>query len=326
MDETRRSIHQFALAASVSLLAGAPVFAADAYPVKPIRLIVPFAPGGGNDTLARLIGQTISGPLGQAVIIENKPGAGGAVGAEQAARAAADGYTVFLGGVGSHAVNPTINPKLGYDPIKDFAPIVLIASAPMVLAVHPSVPVNSIKELIAYAHANPGKLNFSSNGNGSSSQLAAVIFNSMAKTDMVHVPYKGLSPALVDLVSGKVDLMFSSVVAIMPMVQAGKLKALGVTSPKRLPAFPQIPTIASQGLPGYESGSWYGILAPAGTPADVVARLNSEINKAIQDPQVRAKLTEEGAEPVGGTPADFTQQIRAELARLSAFAKDIKVE
>jgi tripartite-type tricarboxylate transporter receptor subunit TctC len=196
----------------------------------------------------------------------------------------------------------------------------------MVLAVNPTVPVSSVKQLIAYAKANSGKLNFASNGNGSSSQLAAVIFNSMAGTDMVHVPYKGLSPALVDLVSAKVDLMFSSVVAIMPQVQAGKLKALGVTSPKRLAGYPQIPTIAEQGLAGYESGSWYGILAPAHTPEAVVARLNAEINKAIQDPAVASKLAEDGAEAVGGPPQVFADQIASELKRLKRFAKDIKVD
>jgi tripartite-type tricarboxylate transporter receptor subunit TctC len=287
---------------------------------------VPFSPGGGNDTVARVIGQTISGPLGQQVVVDNKPGAGGSLGAEIAARAPADGYTLFLGGVGSHALNPTINPRLRYDPLKDFVPVAWIASAPMVLAVHPSVPAQNVRQLIDYAKKNPGKLNFASNGNGSSSQLAAVIFNTMAGTEMTHVPYKGLSPAMVDLLSGTVQLMFSSSVAIMPSVQAGKLRVLGVTSERRMPTLPQVPTIAEEGLAGYETGSWYGILAPAGTPADVVTRLNAEINKTLQNAEVRAKLTFEGAEPEGGTPQAFGDHIRAELRRMGQYAKSIKVD
>jgi tripartite-type tricarboxylate transporter receptor subunit TctC len=301
-------------------------WAADNYPTRPITLIVPFAPGGGNDTVARVIGQTMSGPLGQQVVVDNKPGAGGALGAEIAARAPALGYTLFLGGVGSHALNPTINPKLSYDPVKDFVPIAWLATAPMVLAVHPSVPANTVQQLIDYAKKNPGKLNFASNGNGSSSQLAAVIFNTMAGTEMVHVPYKGLGPATMDLLSGTVQLMFSSTVAIMPNVQTGKLKVLGVTSPKRLATLPNVQTISEQGLAGYETGSWYGIFAPAGTPAEVVQRLNTEINKALQNPEVRLKLTHEGAEPVGGTPQAFGEHLRAELKRMAQVARSIKMD
>ncbi len=300
--------------------------AADAWPTKPITLIVPFSPGGGNDTVARVIAQTISGPLGQQVLVDNKPGAGGALGAELAARAPADGHTLFLGGVGSHALNPIINPKLRYDPVKDFAPITWVASAPMVLAVHPGVPARSIRQLIDYAKKNRGKLNYASNGNGSSSQLAAVMFNTLAGLDMVHVPYKGLAPAMHDLLSGQVQIMFSSSVAIMPSVQAGKLKVLGVTSAKRMPNLPGVPTIAEEGLAGYETGSWYGILAPAATPAEVVNRLNAEINKALQNPEVRAKLTNEGAEPEGGTPKEFADHIRLELRRMTQYAKSIRVD
>jgi tripartite-type tricarboxylate transporter receptor subunit TctC len=303
-----------------------PAHGADAWPTKPITLIVPFAPGGGNDTVARVIGQHIAGPLGQPIVVDNKPGAGGSLGAELAAHAPADGYTLFLGGVGSHALNPTVNPKLRYDPVKDFAPVAWLASAPMVLAVHPSVPANNVRELIAYAKKNPGRLNFASNGNGSSSQLAAVIFDNMAGIEMVHVPYKGLAPALQDLLAGTVQVMFSSSVAIMPSVQAGKLRVLGVTSPQRMPTLPKLPTIAEQGLAGYQTGSWYGILAPAGTPPAVVARLNAEIDKALADPAVRATLINDGAEPVGGTPQDFGDHIRAELKRIGQYAKSIKVE
>ena len=324
--QRRRLLFSMAAAAWLAALPALPAFAQDAYPVKPITLIVPFAAGGGNDTVARTLGQAIASPLGQPVVVDNKPGAGGSLGAGNAARAPADGYTLFLGGVGSHALNPTVNPKIGYDPVKDFAPVAWIASAPMVLAVNPSVPANTVKELIAYAKKNPGKLNYASNGNGSSSQLAAVIFNSMAGTDMVHVPYKGLSPAVVDLLSGTVQLMFSSSVAIMPHVQSGKLKVLGVTSEKRMASLPNVPTISAEGLTGYETGSWYGILAPAGTPAAVVERLNAEINKALREPGLRARLASEGADPVGGSPRDFADHIRAELGRMQKYAKDIKVD
>ena len=311
---------------SAALVVQPTAIAADAYPTKPIRLIVPFAPGGGNDSVARIIGQTISIPLGQPVVIENRPGAGGSLGADLAAKAPADGYTLFLGGVGSHALNPSINRNLPYDPVKDFAPITWIASAPMALVAHPSVPANSVAQLIDHARKNPNKLNFASNGNGSSSQLAAVMFNTMAKTEMVHIPYKGLSPAVTDLIGGQVQLMFSSVVAIIPHIQAGKVKVLAVTSSRRIPTLPQTPTIAEAGLAGYETSSWYGILAPAGTPVAVVNRLSMEINKAIQNPEVRAKLASEGAEPVGSSPEGFATHIRSELARMANFTKNMTLD
>ncbi len=298
---------------------------AQSYPVKPIRLIVPFAAGGGNDNVARLVGKRLGETLGQPVIVDNRPGAGGVVGAELAAKSAPDGYTLFLGGVGSHAINPGLIKNLPYDPVKDFAPVELLAQAPLVLVVHSSVPARDIAELIAYARQNPGKLNFASNGNGSSSQLAAVMFESMAGIDMVHVPYKGLSPALTDLLSGQVQLMFSSVVAILPHIKAGKLRGLAVTGTKRLALLPGLPTIAESGFPGYEASSWYGILAPAGTPRDIVARLNAELSKALEQPEVRSSLLAEGAEPVGGTPEQFAAHIRAEKERLGKVIRDAKI-
>src|SRR5712664_1856104 len=221
------------LAAFAASLAAAAALAQ--YPSKPIRLIVPFAAGGGNDSVARLVGKSLSDSLGQQLVIDNRPGAGGALGAELAAKSAPDGYTLFLGGVGSHTVNPNLNDTLSYDPIRDFAPVALLASAPLVLVVHPSVPADSFKAFVALARARPGQLNYASNGSGSSSHLAAVMFGSMAGVDMVHVPYKGLSPALADLLSGRVQLMFSSVVAILPHIRAGKLRGLAVTGGKRLP-------------------------------------------------------------------------------------------
>jgi tripartite-type tricarboxylate transporter receptor subunit TctC len=298
---------------------------AQAYPSKPIRLIVPFAPGGGNDNIARLVGKRVSDSLGQPLVIDNRPGAGGVLGAELAAKSAPDGYTLFLGGVGSHALNPNLIEKLPYDPIRDFAPVALLAQAPLILVVHPSVPARDTAEFVAYARKNPGKLNFASNGNGTSSQLAAVMFDSMAGVDMVHVPYKGLSPALTDLLSGQVQLMFSSVVAILPHIKAGKLRALAVTGAKRLTALPEVPTIAEAGFPGYEASSWYGILAPAGTPREIVMKLNTEFRKALEQPEVRKNLLAEGAEPVGGTPEQFAEYIRAEKERLGKVIRDAKI-
>src|SRR3954454_10954480 len=247
------------------------------YPTKPIHLIVPFPPGGGNDTVARAIAQQISPELGQPVVIDNRPGAGGSVGAELAAKAPADGYTLFLAGVGSHAVNPNLHRKLPYDAIKDFTPITLIASAPSVLVVNPSVPARTVAEFTAYARANPGKLNYASNGNGSAAQLAAAMYEWMAGVKMVHVPYKGIAPAMTDLLSGVVQLMFGTIVALVPHIQAGKLRALAVTSVKRSALLPEVPTLAESGLPEYEAGSWYGILAPAGTPPDIIAKLNTVV-------------------------------------------------
>jgi len=317
-------LHARAIIAALLALVCAYAVAAD-YPSRPIRLIVPFAPGGGNDTVARLVGQGLSAELGQPVVVDNRPGAGGIVGAEAAAKAPADGYTLFLGGVGSHAINPNLHANLSYDPVKDFAPISLIASAPLVLVVHPSVRANSVRELIALARAEPARLNYASNGNGSSSHLAAVMFASMTGVDMVHVPYKGLSPALSDLLSGQVQLMFSSVVAIVPHVKAGKLRALAVSSRERLSLLPDLPTIAEAGVPGYETSSWYGILAPAGTPAEIVTRLNAALVKVVSQPDVRQALAQEGADPVGNSPAAFGAFIRSERQRLGDVIRQAKV-
>jgi tripartite-type tricarboxylate transporter receptor subunit TctC len=319
------AMNQYVLgAALLAAFLAEPAFA-QGYPNKPIRLIVPFAAGGGNDNVARLVGKRLADGLGQPVLVDNRPGAGGVVGAELAAKSAPDGYTLFLGGVGSHAINPNLHEKLPYDPIKDFAPVALLAQAPLILVVHPSVPARDIADFIAYARANPGRLNFASNGNGSSSQLAAVMFDSMAGVDMVHVPYKGLAPALSDLLSGQVQLMFSSVVAILPHIKAGKLRALAVTGTKRLASMPELPTIAESGLPGYEASSWYGILAPAGTPRDIVARLNAELGRALEQPEVRNSLLAEGAEPIGGSPERFAVHIRSEKERLGKLIRDAHI-
>ena len=301
---------------------------AQSYPTKPIHLIVPFPPGGGNDTVARAIAQQLGPDLGQPMVIDNRPGAGGSVGAELAAKAPPDGYTLFLAGVGSHAVNPNVHAKLPYDPVKDFAPVTLLASAPSVLVVNPAVPARTIGEFTAYARANPGKLNYASNGNGSAAQLAAAMYESLAGVRMVHVPYKGIAPAMTDLMGGEVQLMFGTIVALVPHIQAGKLRALAVTSRKRSALLADVPTLAESGLPDYHAGSWYGVLAPAGTPRPIIDRLHATIVKALQQPEVAQRLAAEGAEVIGSTPEEFAAHIKAELARVAGVvrAAGIRIE
>jgi tripartite-type tricarboxylate transporter receptor subunit TctC len=322
-------MHQAWRAAALvgSLLVGAAALAQD-YPAKPLRFIVPFPPGGGNDTVARAIAQQMAPALGQPVVIDNRPGAGGSVGAELAAKAPADGYTLFLAGVGSHVVNPNLHAKLEYDPVRDFAPITLVASAPSVLVVNPGVPARTIAEFTAYARAHPGTLNYASNGNGSAAQLAAAMYESMAGVRMVHVPYKGIAQALTDLLSGEVQLMFGTVVALVPHIQAAKLRALAVTSVKRSALLPEVPTLAESGLPDYQAGSWYGVMAPAGTPRPIIERLHATIVKALRQPDVMQRLAAEGAEAIGSTPEEFAAHLKTELARVAAVvrAAGIKIE
>jgi len=308
---------------SAAALAQAPA----QFPTRAIHLIVPFPPGGGNDTVARAIAQQISPELGQPVVIDNRPGAGGSVGAELAAKAPPDGYTLFLAGVGSHVVNPNLH-QTAYDPLKDFAPVTLIASAPSVLVVNPSVPAKNIAEFTAYARTNPGKLNYASNGNGSAAQLAAAMYESMAGVKMVHVPYKGIAAALTDLLGGEVQVLFGTVVALVPHIQSGKLRALAVTGKKRSPLIPDVPTLRESGLPEYEAGSWYGIEAPAGTPRPIIDQLNALIVKALRQPDVAKRLAAEGAEVIGSTPGEFGAHIKSELERVGRVvrAAGIKIE
>ena len=315
-------MHQAWRAAALvgSLLVGAAALAQD-YPAKPLRFIVPFPPGGGNDTVARAIAQQMAPALGQPVVIDNRPGAGGSVGAELAAKAPADGYTLFLAGVGSHVVNPNLHAKLAYDPVRDFAPITLVASAPSVLVVNPGVPARTIAEFTAYARAHPGTLNYASNGNGSAAQLAAAMYESMAGVRMVHVPYKGIAQALTDLLSGEVQLMFGTVVALVPHIQAAKLRALAVTGKKRSALLPEIPTLRESGLPEYEAGSWYGIEAPAGTPRAIIDQLNAVMVKALKQPDVARRLALDGAEVIGSTPEEFGAHIKSELERVGKVVR-----
>jgi tripartite-type tricarboxylate transporter receptor subunit TctC len=307
---------------AVGALAGASGGHAQSYPTKPIRLIVPLAPGGGNDTIARLVAQEISGPLGQQVVVENRPGAGGLVGTEAAAKAAPDGYTLLLGNVAGLTIIPSVRKKTPYDSLKDFQPVSLVATAPLLVVVHPSLPVKSVKDLVALAKARPGQLNFASNGLGSSTHFATEMFMLMTSTRMVHVPYKGLSLAMTDLLSGQVQLMFSSAVAMLPHVKAGRLRAIAMTGAKRSTVIADIPTVSEAGVREYEAGSWYGILAPAGTPTAIIERLNREIVAATKSPRIQERLVGEAVIPVGGSPDEFSAHIRKELARMARVVKE----
>ena len=291
------------------------------YPSKPLRIVVPLTAGGPTDTLARVIAQQLSEKLGQPVLIDNRPGAGGNIGAESVAKAAPDGYTLFMGTSGPLSINSSLYPKLSFDPAKDFSPVVLIASAPFVVATHPSLPAKSIKDLIALAKAKPGELNYGAVP-GSAAHLATELFKSMAAVDMVHVPYKGAAPATNDLVAGVLQLSFASTPGVMPNIKAGKLTALAVTSAKRQADLPDIPTLAESGLPGYEASVWYGLVAPAKTPAAVIARLNTEINKILQDPDTRQKLLANDFQPAGSTPENFESYIKAETMKWGKVVKD----
>ena len=290
------------------------------YPNKPVRLIVPFPPGGGTDTLARIYGQKLAEVFGQQVIIDNRPGAGTNIGAEIAAKAPPDGYTLLMGNI-AHAINVTLYGKLAYDFVKDFTPVTLLASTPNILVVHPSVPVKSVKELIALAKARPGQLDYASAGSGSSSHLAAELFGIMAGVKMTHVPYKGGGPAVIALVGGQVSVGFATTPSVITHVKAGKMRGLGVTTARRSPSTPELPTISEAGVPGYEAGTWYGLLAPAGTPNEIVARLHAESVKLLKLPDVKDRLDATGFESIGNTPEQFAAYIRSEIEKWGKVVK-----
>lgn len=288
---------------------------AQEYPVKPIRMIVPFSPGGGVDIAARAVGAKMQESMGQPVVVENRPGAAGNIAMEATAKAANDGYTLIMGGAGPVAMNVGLYPKLPFDPVKDFAPVGLVASTVYALVVHPSNPAKSLKDLIAQAKAKPGESTFASPGTGAPPHLAGELLQSMAGIKMMHVPYKGTGPALNDLLAGQVTMYFADIIAARPFLESGKLRALGVTSAKRSPLAPEIPTIAEAGVPGYEAIGWTGLLAPAGTPPAVISRLNAEINRAIKQPDVAARLAGDGSEFGANTPNQFSNFIGAEIKK-----------
>ncbi|MBI2320163.1 MAG: tripartite tricarboxylate transporter substrate binding protein [Betaproteobacteria bacterium] len=297
------------------------------YPNRPIRLIVPYPPGGAIDPLARTYGQRFHEAWGQPVLIDNKPSAGTIVGTEIVAKAAPDGYTVIIG-TSAHAVNPSMYSKLPYDPVKDFTPISLLARLPNMLVVNPKLPVKSVRDLIDYLKANRGKVSYSSNGNGSTTHLAGALFNSMAGTDLLHVPYKGSGPSVMSVIAGDNAVTFDSVFLQMPHVKAGKLRALAVTALKRSPLAPDLPTIAESGLSGFEVAAWVGFLAPAGTPREIVQKWHQEITRTLQVPEIRERQVSQGLVPEGSTPELFADFIKADIAKWAKVVKEagIKLE
>jgi tripartite-type tricarboxylate transporter receptor subunit TctC len=297
--QTRRSLLTLMLAACAG-----PTFA-DAYPSQPIRLVVGVPPGGSNDLVARVIGLQLSKQLGQSVVVDNKGGAGGNIGAEFVAHAAPDGYTLFLSVIGTMAINPSLYRKLPFDSVNDFATISQLTSMPQVMLVHPSIPASNVREFIAYAKANPGRINFASGGNGTATHLAGELFKSMAGIEMTHIPYKGNGPATVDLLGGRVAVMFDQIATAMPMVRDGRLHGLGVSTATRSPAAPELPTISESGLPGYDVTTWHGLVAPAGTPPAIIERLHREVVTAINSAEVKSSFAAAGIIPVSSSPEAF---------------------
>lgn len=304
----------FGLAAATGGLLALPAMA-QTFPDKPIRMIVPFPPGGAVDALARQCAQKLSDILGQQVIIDNRGGSGGMLAADAVARSAPDGYTLFFANSASLAISPNMNSKVPYDPVKSFEPIILVGSAPYILVVNPAVPVKTVGELIALAKAKPGQLNYASAGNGSGIHLTGELFKSMAGVDIVHVPYAGSGPALTDLLSNRVQLTYNPLEVVKPHIESGKLRALAITGATRLANLPDLPTIAESGLPGFEGGGWYAVLAPAGTPQPIVARLNAAVTQMLTDREFRPKLIASGVEPAGGTPQDLATYLASELKK-----------
>jgi tripartite-type tricarboxylate transporter receptor subunit TctC len=304
------------------VLACACALAQEDYPSRPLRLVVPFPAGGAVDIFARDMGQRFTEAWRQQVIIDNRGGANGAIGAEVVAKAKPDGYTLLMGSAGTHAINPALYAKLSYDPVKEFAPVTLIANLTNVLVIHPSIPARSVKDLVAFAKSRPGALTYASSGNGSSQHLSTELFKAMTGTDLVHVQYKGAGPALIDVVAGQVTLTITALSPTLPFVQAGRLRALGVTTAKRAPALPEVPTVAEAGVAGYESNNWIGIFAPAGTPPALVAKLNAESARILTTPQMQERLRGQGAEFSPLTPEQFGAFQRAEIAKWGKVVRD----
>jgi tripartite-type tricarboxylate transporter receptor subunit TctC len=321
----RRALGLAAALACFSSLAAWAQGPAQGWPTRPVRIIVPFPPGGSTmESVVRLLVQNMPATLGRQVIVENRPGAGTVIGVEAAAKST-DGHT-FVGVANSFTVNQTLVKDLPYDGLRDLQPVILMARTANVLAAHPSVAPGTLKELIAYAKKNPGKLTYASFGNGTTAHFAGEMLKVMAGIDMVHIPYKGQGPALIDVLAGNVDIMFGNLPDFLPYIRAGKLKAYGTTFLKRVPQAPEIPTIAEQGFPKFETDSWYGILAPAAAPKDVVARMNAEFNRALSDPATRSTLVERGLEPIGGTPEKFGEHLRSEVAKYATIVKEAKMK
>ena len=295
---------------------------ADVYPSKPIRFVVAFPPGGGTDIIARSIAQKLGERLEQQIVVDNRPGAGGNIGTDIVAKSAPDGYTMLMGSAGPLAINASLFAAMPFDPVRDLAPVTLAASTPNVLVVHPSLKATTVKDLVALARAHPGEINFASSGHGTPAHLAGELFNSMAGVKLVHVPYKGASPALADLLGGQVQIMFSTMPPALPHVKEGKLRALAVTSLKRSPAMPGLPTLDEAALPGFEANTWHGVVLPAGAQSAIIARLNREIVAILHMPEVVERLSNQGAEPVGSTPEEFAAYIKSETVKWAKVVRE----
>jgi tripartite-type tricarboxylate transporter receptor subunit TctC len=311
-----------ALAVAIAL----PIAAQDGYPTKPIRLVVPFPPAGGTDVLSRSIAQSITSNTKWTIVVDNKPGAGGNIGLDAAAKAPPDGYTIAMGQTANLAVNPALYSSMPYDPLKDFAPIALISSQPLILVVNASSPYKTLKDLVDAAKKNPGKVNMASSSNGTIGHIGGELFQRRAGIKMTHVPYKGAGAAVTDLMGNSVDCFFGNTQAVGGLVTSGRLRPLAVTSPQRLANFPNVPTIAELGYPGFEAATWSGLLAPAGTPPAIIDRLNAEANKALGTTEMKAKLHEDGSTPLGGTPQQFAEFIRKEHAKWGAAVREANIK
>jgi tripartite-type tricarboxylate transporter receptor subunit TctC len=321
---TKRSfLHRLVLLGSTvpaASLAG-PSLAQGTYPERPITLVVPFPAGGSTDLVARVVAERMGKELGQSIIVENRGGAGGNIGSAAVAKADPDGYTILMGTVATHALNPALYRKMPYDAVADFAPVALLVVVPNVLVVNPDFPAKNVQELIALLKAKPGEYSYASSGNGTPLHLSGELFKSMAGVDMVHIPYKGAGPALIDVMGGHVPIMFDNLPSSTEHIRAGKMRGLAVTTAERAPSMPDLPTIAESGLPGYETYTWNALFAPAGTPKDVIDRLNAAANAAVADPDVQAKLKDVGAVPKGSTPEELASHVQAELAKWAPVVK-----
>ena len=329
---TRTGDEKRALAFRGSVAIGPVLFAAyvacataQAWPAKSIRMIIPFPPGGTTDIVGRIAAQKLGEALGQQVVPDNRPGAAGNIGTELVAKAPPDGYTLLTAPGSTLTIHPSLYAKLPFDPLKDFAPITIVAAVPNALVVHPSLPVRNVKELVALAKARPGQLNYASTGAGQSTHLSMELFKTMAGVNIVHVPYKGSAPAVTDLLGGHVSLMFDNMPSALPHVKAGKLRALAVSTTKRSPVTPEVPTVAESGLPGFEVSAWFAVLAPAATPREIVNRAHGILVKALQSSDVRERLSSQGAEPIGNTPEQFTAQMKRDLAKWAKVVRDANI-
>jgi len=317
-------IRRIALLAAALVVTGA--IAQGNYPSKPIKLIVPFPPAGGTDTLSRAIAQSITSDTKWTIVVENRPGAGGNIGLDSAAKSPNDGYTIAMGQTANLAVNPALYSSMPFDPVKDFAPIALLSSQPLIVVVSAASPYKTLKDLVDAAKKNPGKVNMASAGNGTIGHIGGELFQRRAGIKMTHVPYKGAGPAVADIIGGSVDTIFGNTQSVGGLVAGGRLRPLAVTSPKRIAAFPDVPTVAESGYPGFEAATWSGLVAPAGTPKPIIDRLNAAANKALATTEMKARLAEEGSTPLGGTPQQFADYIKSENAKWGAAVRDAGIK